>query len=93
MLIWLLVKPYVPFYFNPVSLIELFLLSKVSPGSQHGNTDINASFAPDSNRYLVVHEYSGFEPGDAQSLQTIRRFISNHTNASCPVSERLHAIW
>jgi hypothetical protein len=79
------------FYLNPVSLIEPFFF-KASP-SQHGNADINASISPDGNRYLVVHEYSGFESGDAQSLQTIQQFISTHTDASRPVSKRLHAIW
>ncbi|KAH9003545.1 hypothetical protein EDB86DRAFT_2893126 [Lactarius hatsudake] len=52
-----------------------------APGSQHGNTDINVGFSPANNRYLVVHEYSGFESGDAQSLQTIRDFISYRTDA------------
>ncbi|KAI9456389.1 hypothetical protein BJY52DRAFT_1276672 [Lactarius psammicola] len=63
-----------------------------APGSQR-NVDINVGFSPSNNRYLVVHEYSGFGSGDAQSLQTIRDFILYHTDASRSVSERLHAIW
>ena len=66
---------------------------KAVPGSQPGNADINVGFDPRNNRYLVVHEYSGFEAGDAQGLQTIGDFISYRTDARCPVSERLHAIW
>ncbi|KAI9456398.1 hypothetical protein BJY52DRAFT_1187916 [Lactarius psammicola] len=65
----------------------------VAPGSQHGNADINVGFSPSNNRYLVVHEYIGFGSGDAQSLQTIRDFISYRTDANRSVSKRLHAIW
>ncbi|KAH9018730.1 hypothetical protein EDB85DRAFT_2154290 [Lactarius pseudohatsudake] len=64
-----------------------------APGSQNGNADINVGFSPANNRSLVVHEYSGFESGDAQSLQTIRDFISYRTDADRSASERLHAIW
>jgi hypothetical protein len=78
------------FYLNLVLLIEY--LKKASP-SQHGNADINYEFRPDNNRYLAVHEYSGLESGDAQSLQTIQDFISSRTDANRSVLERLHAIW
>ncbi|KAH9172740.1 hypothetical protein EDB89DRAFT_1963392 [Lactarius sanguifluus] len=56
-----------------------------APGSQHDNADINVGFSPANNRYLVF--------GDAQSLQTIRDFISYRTDADRSASERLHAIW
>ncbi|KAI9438741.1 hypothetical protein H4582DRAFT_195156 [Lactarius indigo] len=64
-----------------------------APGSQHGNADINVSFRPGDNSYLVVHEYSGFKSGDSQSLETIWDFISYHTDPNSSASERLHAIW
>ncbi|KAH9041186.1 cytochrome P450 [Lactarius hengduanensis] len=64
-----------------------------APGSQNSNADINVGFSPANNRSLVVHEYSGFESGDAQSLQTIRDFISYRTDADRSALERLHAIW
>ncbi|KAH8979846.1 hypothetical protein EDB92DRAFT_1902620 [Lactarius akahatsu] len=64
-----------------------------APGSQHDNADINVGCSPANNRYLVVHEYSGFESGDAQSLQTTRDFIAYRTDADRSASERLHAIW
>ncbi|KAH9054844.1 hypothetical protein EDB87DRAFT_1417347 [Lactarius vividus] len=78
---------------SPFSLIEYFYFKKVAPGSQHGNADINVGFSPGNNRYLVVHECSGFESGDDQSLQTIRNFISYRTDADRSASERLHVIW
>jgi hypothetical protein len=55
--------------------------------------DINFAFRPDDNHRLIVHECSGFEPGDIQGLQAIREFISNRTDPSRALLERLHAIW
>ncbi|KAH9018535.1 hypothetical protein EDB85DRAFT_2294485 [Lactarius pseudohatsudake] len=75
------------------SLINAVFNMTAATGSQHGNADINVGFSPGDNRYLIVHEYSGFESGDAQSLQTIRDFISYRTDADRSASERLHAIW
>ncbi|KAI0276081.1 hypothetical protein BGY98DRAFT_1188012 [Russula aff. rugulosa BPL654] len=56
-------------------------------------SDINLAFRPDNNRGLIVHEYSGLEPGDASGLQTIQGFITNRTDPTCAPAERLHAIW
>ncbi|KAH9018529.1 hypothetical protein EDB85DRAFT_2294479 [Lactarius pseudohatsudake] len=75
------------------SLINAIFNMTAATGSQHGNADINVGFSPGDNRYLIVHEHSGFESGDAQSLQTIRNFISYRTDADRSASERLHAIW
>ncbi|KAI9459743.1 hypothetical protein F5148DRAFT_275688 [Russula earlei] len=56
--------------------------------------DINLEVCPEDNRYLIVHEYTGFEePDDAQDLQSIQDFISLRTDSSCSASERLHAVW
>ena len=57
--------------------------------------DINVGFRSEDNRYLVVHEISGFgsQAVDSQNLRAIWDFISYHTGPSCPPSERLHAIW
>ena len=59
------------------------------------NADINVEFRPADNRYLIVHESSGFDSQarDSQDPQTILDFISRRTNASCLPPERLHAIW
>ncbi|KAF8267124.1 hypothetical protein EI94DRAFT_1701224 [Lactarius quietus] len=62
-------------------------------GSQHDDANINLAFCPYNNNYLVVHEYLGFESGDAQSLQNIREFISYYTDANRSVPARLHAVW
>ncbi|KAH9977506.1 hypothetical protein BJV74DRAFT_860762 [Russula compacta] len=58
-----------------------------------GKSDINFAFRPDDNRYLIVHECSGFERGSAYGLQTIRNFITHRTDPSRSVPEKLHAVW
>jgi hypothetical protein len=57
------------------------------------NPDINRKISQMDNRYLIVHEYSGFEPGDGQGLQAIQKFISDRTDPNRPPAERLDAIW
>ncbi|KAI0272993.1 hypothetical protein BGY98DRAFT_1099662 [Russula aff. rugulosa BPL654] len=61
----------------------------VAPGI---GSDINLAFRPDDNRYLIVHEYSVLETGDA-GLRTVRDFITDRTNPNRAPAERLHAIW
>ena len=79
---------WVPFSLKQVSLIEPFLQA-----APDGNADINVPYYPDNNRYLAVHEYSGFELGDAERLHTIRDFITYHGHWRRSGLERLHAIW
>ena len=55
--------------------------------------DINLEFYPEDNRYLIVHEYSGFGPGDTQSLQAVHDFISYRTDRGRSATERLDAVW
>jgi hypothetical protein len=45
------------------------------------------------NRYLIVHEYPGFEPGNGQGLQAIQTFISYRTDPNRPPAEKLDAVW
>jgi hypothetical protein len=45
------------------------------------------------NRYLIVHEYSGFEPGNGQGLQAIQTFISDRTDPNRLPAEKLDAVW
>ncbi|KAN0107065.1 hypothetical protein V8E52_010510 [Russula decolorans] len=56
-------------------------------------SDINLAFRPDDNHHLIVHEYSGLEPGDGQGLRTIRDFITLRTDPNRAPAEKLHAIW
>ncbi|KAN0136277.1 hypothetical protein V8E53_005882 [Lactarius tabidus] len=68
---------------------------KVDMAAASEKADINIEFRPADNRYLIVHECSGFDSQtrDSQDSQTIRDFISRRTDASCLPPERLHAIW
>jgi GTP-binding protein EngB required for normal cell division len=68
---------------------------KVDMAAASEKADINAEFRPADNRYLIVHECSGFDSQtrDSQDSQTIRDFISRRTDASRLPPERLHAIW
>ena len=67
--------------------------NKAELKNTHGKIDINVEFRPEDNRYLVVHEFLGFEPQVSQNLRTIRDFISRRTVSTCPSSDRLHAVW
>ena len=84
---------WVPLSVNPVFAYQILLFLQTAPESQHGNADINVPFYPDNNPYFAVHEYSGFELGDAGRLQTIRSFITDRSGRWCSDLERLHAIW
>ena len=74
----------------PVYSMCLCLANKAAPGI---GSDINLAFRPDDNHYLIVHEYAGFEPGDAHGLRTIQDFITSRTEPNHPPAERLHAVW
>jgi len=69
--------------------------NKAAPETVPGKPDVNLQleFQPEDNRYLIVHECSGFEYGDSQSLQAIRKFISHRTEPSRSTWERLHVVW
>ncbi|KAI0246861.1 hypothetical protein BJV78DRAFT_1286036 [Lactifluus subvellereus] len=75
------------------SLMNSIFKVDMAAAQVNGNSDIRAGFCPSDNRYLKIHEYSEFEPGDSQNLQIIRNFITDRTDAHLPASERLHAIW
>src|SRR6266849_9175743 len=74
----------------PVYSMSLCLANKAAPGI---GSDINLAFRPDDNHHLILHEYSGLEPGDAQGLRTVRDFITNRADPNRAPAERLHAIW
>jgi hypothetical protein len=80
--------------FRPISYFGLFNVplrrKQVALGR---GSDINLPFRPEDNHRLIVHEYSGLEPGDAFGLRTIRDFITNRTDPNRAPAERLHAIW
>ncbi|KAF8492151.1 hypothetical protein F5888DRAFT_1731217, partial [Russula emetica] len=74
------------------SLIDAAFKVNMSAALGRGS-DINLAFRPEDNHRLIVHEYSGLEPGDAFGLRTVRDFITNRTDPNRAPAERLHAIW
>jgi hypothetical protein len=74
----------------PVYLMYLCLANKAALGR---GSDINLAFRPEDNHRLIVHEYSGLEPGDAHGLRTVRDFITTRTDPNRAPAERLHAVW
>jgi len=51
---------------------------------------MNDGFRPPNNHYLILHEYTGF---DHRDVQTIKKFVLTRKGSNCSESERLHAIW
>jgi len=74
----------------PVYSICLCLANKAAPGI---GSDIDIAFRPDDNHHLIIHEYTGLEPGDTHGLRIIREFITVRTDPNRAPAERLHAIW
>ena len=77
----------------PLYLINAPLPRNANKAAPRIASDIILAFRPDDNHRLIVHEYSGIEPGDAQGLRTVRDFITNRTDPKRAPAERLHAIW
>jgi hypothetical protein len=65
----------------------------MAPEHVPGTAGIDAGIIPPNNRHLVIHECSGFEPGDDQNNLNIPEFIEDRIGENCSTSERLHAIW
>lgn len=87
-------RRWVAFHRSPCSCLNS-VTGKAAPERVPGKPDINIGleFQPEDNRYLIVHECSGFEHGDTQSLRAIRKFISRRTDPSRATRERLHVVW
>ena len=60
---------------------------KGGPKNVSGRT---AEFRPRDNRYLIVHECSGYGP---EELQAIRDFVTMYSHKNRPASAKLHLIW
>ena len=78
--------------FPPISYFYLVDL-KHSGNQAAPGRGINHEIQPEDNRYLIVHESSGFGPGDGHNLQAIRDFISYRTDPSRASDERLNVVW
>ncbi|KAF8696555.1 hypothetical protein AX14_001521 [Amanita brunnescens Koide BX004] len=59
---------------------------------QAGKADINKEITSEHNKYLILHDSEGYEPGNDEKFRTLETFITEQSQKE-QVSERLHAIW
>ena len=45
------------------------------------------------NRFFVLHDSKGFEPGDLSNFETVREFIEQRLQPQLPMKERIHGLW
>ncbi|KAH9025541.1 hypothetical protein EDB85DRAFT_2277262 [Lactarius pseudohatsudake] len=56
-----------------------------------GEADIQREFVSPDNRYVVLHDSKGFEPGDLSNFETVREFVRARQKLS--LNERIHGLW
>ncbi|KIM72010.1 hypothetical protein PILCRDRAFT_82252, partial [Piloderma croceum F 1598] len=57
-----------------------------------GEADIEEGIISEQNKRLILHDSRGFEPGEADTVQIVQRFIDGK-NTQPHIKDRLHAIW
>ncbi|KAF8552617.1 hypothetical protein OG21DRAFT_103128 [Imleria badia] len=57
-----------------------------------GEASIDQEFVSDENKYFVLHDSKGFEPGDNINFELAVRFLRERRNKK-HLKDRLHAIW
>jgi hypothetical protein len=57
-----------------------------------GEASIEQEFVSDENKYFVLHDSKGFEPGDNTNFDLAARFL-NERHRKPLLKDRLHAIW
>ncbi len=58
-----------------------------------GTADIEKTYHSPENRFFVLHDSVGFEPGNNVTFDTVKDFISNRSKPEVKVKDRIHAIW
>ncbi|KAH8977265.1 hypothetical protein EDB92DRAFT_1891264 [Lactarius akahatsu] len=58
-----------------------------------GEADIQQEFVSPDNRFFVLHDSKGFEPGDLSNFDTVREFIKQRSRPELPLGERIHGLW
>ena len=57
-----------------------------------GEANINEEFSSEQNKFFVLHDSKGFEPGDTTTFDIVTKFISERCEKE-ELKDRLHAIW
>ncbi|KAG2069048.1 hypothetical protein BDR04DRAFT_1102266 [Suillus decipiens] len=64
----------------------------VTSSIKRGNHNIANEMVFKSNPGFVFHDSCGFEAGSEDEFESMRKFISEHANAT-KLEDRIHAIW
>ena len=57
-----------------------------------GEASIDQEFVSDENKYFVLHDSKGFEPGNNTNIELAVRFLRERHDKKL-LKDRLHAIW
>lgn len=57
-----------------------------------GVSDINTEIISEDNDQFVLHDSQGFEPGEDNNFDIVRKFIEKRS-AEPHVKDQIHAIW
>ncbi|KAF8525512.1 hypothetical protein BU17DRAFT_83723 [Hysterangium stoloniferum] len=74
---------------NKVFGVDQAEVSHVRPGG----ADIYTGFRHSSNTRFILHDSEGFEPGESEKFEKVKRFIEERTRSDVPDNEKLHVIW
>jgi hypothetical protein len=69
------------------------MLIKAAAAWEQGESDINRELTSDDNPNFVLHDCRGFEPGDTNTFEIVRRFIQERCGPNVPLQDQLHAVW
>ena len=58
-----------------------------------GGADIEQEHTSAENQFFVLHDSKGFESGDTETFDSMRRFIEQRRDEKLPLKDRLHAVW
>ncbi|KAF8270309.1 hypothetical protein EI94DRAFT_1471904, partial [Lactarius quietus] len=72
------------------SLINRVFGSEVAD-QEVGDADIEREFVSKENKLFVLHDSKGFEPGDLESFNTVRKFVEGRSQKPF-LKDRIHGI-
>ncbi|PPQ80109.1 hypothetical protein CVT25_001477 [Psilocybe cyanescens] len=58
-----------------------------------GESDIEQEFTSQENKFFVLHDSKGFEPGDVANFKTVHDFIERRSRWELPLKDRIHGVW
>ncbi|KAF8257547.1 hypothetical protein EI94DRAFT_1757749 [Lactarius quietus] len=76
------------------SLINHVFRIKIAPVEDHkaGDAKIDNEFTSEENKLFVLHDSKGFEPGQLENFDIVRRFVEERSEKPL-LKDRVHGIW